>query len=137
MARPSFQPTAATLERVATAAGAGMSHEEIALGLGVTRKTLAKHFRRELSMGACRKRIEIIDAMYRAAMRGNVAAQKAYLALEPRASAPAASPPSGGQEKLGKKGQANLDAGTAAAGTEWESLLDASRGLSDLGSLVP
>jgi hypothetical protein len=102
---------------VAIAAGAGMSHEEIALGLGISRPTLEKHFERELSIGAYEKRLEVLDAMHRCAKKGNVAAQKAYVALTPAIAAPP-------QEKpKGKKEQAQDDAKTAAAGTAWEELL--------------
>lgn len=125
--RPEFRPTEAMKRKVAIAAGAGMSHEEIALGLGIARGTLGKHFELELSTGAYEKRLEVLDAMHRTAKKGNVAAQKAYMQLTPRASAPPA--PEGGSEPapapkpLGKKDQANADAVTAAVNTEWESLL--------------
>lgn len=104
-----------------------MSHEEIALGLGISRNTLEKHFEHELSVGAYQKRIEVLDSMHATAKKGNVAAQKAYLQATPSVSAPP--PPAGDQpvsedpKNLGKKEQANADAVTAAVGTQWEDLL--------------
>jgi predicted transcriptional regulator len=98
-----------------------MSHEEIAIGLGITRPTLSKHYARELTEGAYQRRLEVYQAMHKAAMKGNVSAQKAYAAMVPALEAPPLeddkAPP------LGKKEQANEDAKTAAHGTDWEDLL--------------
>jgi predicted transcriptional regulator len=121
MARPTFKPTAAQRRKVAIAAGAGMSHEEIALGLGISRNTLAKHFDAELSSGACAKRLEVLDAMFSAAKKGNVTAQKAYVAMTPNISAPALEKPVATKE--GKKQQAQAEAVVAQVGSDWESLL--------------
>jgi hypothetical protein len=128
MARPEFKPTPAQRRKVAIAAGGGMSHEEIAIGLGIARNTLEKHFAAELSTGAYCKRLEVMEAMHRAAIKGNVAAQKAYVTLTPRAAAPPVPTPEAGAkaEPLGKKAQAQADATTAQAGTEWETLLNPS-----------
>jgi hypothetical protein len=132
--RPEFEATAALKRKVANAAGGGMSHEEIALGLGISRKTLEKHFDHELSVGAYAKRLEVLDAMQRTAKRGNVAAQKAYLQLTPHLAAP---PYEGAQsdekppaaEKLGKKDQAEADAVTAQDGSQWDGLLPRAPGI--------
>lgn len=131
--RPSFKPTPALKQKVATAAGAGMSHEEIALALGIARNTLEKHFEHELSIGAYAKRMEVVQALLRAAKKGNVAAARLYMQLEPqiaappahegRTSKPAETAPAASPEKLGKKEQANADAVEAHLGTGWEGLL--------------
>lgn len=126
--RPPFKPTAHQRATVAIAAGGGMTFLEIAMGLGITRETLHKHFEVELSTGAHAKRLEVIRAMHAAAKRGNVAAAKAYLLLEPASAAPpiSATPPEpklSKEEPLGKKDQANLDAVDAAKDTGWEGLL--------------
>jgi hypothetical protein len=121
MARPTFKPTQAQRKRVAIAAGAGMSHEEIAIGLQIARGTLEKHFESELSVGAYSKRMDTLEAMFKTAKAGNVAAQKAYLALTPRVSAP----PERKVPKRGKKEQAQVDAATAHVGNDWEELLKA------------
>lgn len=120
MARPEFKPTARMRRSVSIAAGAGVTHEEIALGMGISRPTLAKHFAYELTTGAYKRRQEVLDAMFKAAKKGNVAAQKAYVALAPKIAAPTLPTDSAPQ---GKKEQANADAVVAQKGTDWESLL--------------
>lgn len=117
--RPPFEPTDEMRERVSIAAGAGMSHEEIAIGLGISRPTLTKYFEAELSEGAYARRLDVVEAMYRAAMKGNVTAQRTYIEMTPRAAAA----PEPKAPKVGKKEQADLDAKTAAEGTEWSTLL--------------
>jgi hypothetical protein len=127
--RPAYQPTKVQRNQVAIAAGAGIAHEEIALGLGITRKTLLKYFAEELTTGAYRKRLEVMQAMHRAAKKGNVAAAKAYMSMTPDAAAPPVpkEPEQPAEPKvpaLGKKEQAQIDAGSAHVGTEWADLLD-------------
>jgi hypothetical protein len=129
MARPSFKPTAAQRRKVAVAAGAGMAHEQIALGLGITKPTLYKYFEQELTAGAAEKKMEALVALHAAAKRGNSAAVKAYLALGLGAR-PAGAPPDAPKEgaqapqaRLGKKEVAQQQAAGAADGTEWAGLL--------------
>lgn len=99
-----------------------MSHEEIAIGLGIAINTLKKHFAFELTTGAYQRREEVLNAMYRTAKKGNVAAQKAYTALTPKVAAPPL-PPDQPEKPDGKKAQANADAVTAQKGTDWDSIL--------------
>ena len=109
--------------RVSIAAGGGMSHEEIAIGLGIARGTLEKHFELELSEGAYKRRLEVLNAMHRSALKGNVAAQKAFLAMSPALAAPPATKDPAKEPALGKKEQAQAEAKVAAVGTEWGGLL--------------
>jgi len=62
------------------AAGAGVSHELIAAALGITRPTLRRYYRQELSHGAAARRMEMLEALHEAAMRGSVTAIKALFA---------------------------------------------------------
>lgn len=117
--RPEFKPTAAQRRAVSIAAGAGMTHEEIAIGMGIARNTLEKHFQAELSVVAYQRRLEVLGAMHKSAMKGSVAAQKAYIALTPAAAAP----PIPKEEPMGKKAQAQADAVSAEKGTEWDDLI--------------
>lgn len=121
--RPPYKPTVADRRKVASAAGGGMSHEAIALALGICRNTLGKYFERELSIGAMEMRAKVLDAMVQTALKGNVAAQKAYLSMTPALGAEHAETAESSSMKLGKKEQAQADAETAAVGTDWDSLI--------------
>jgi len=122
LSRNAFQPTAKQRHRVSVVAGAGWTHEEIAICLGISRNTLEKYFVHELSIGAYERHAEVIEAMHATAKNGNAAAQKNYAAMSVRVSAPPVpvEPP-----KLpeGKKAKAQSDALIAHAGTDWENLL--------------
>jgi hypothetical protein len=127
--RPEFKPSAAQRRSVSIAAGGGMSHEDMANALGISRNTLEKHFEAELSRGAMKRRMEVLDAMHVAARKGNVTAQRAYLERTPQlAVPPLPAPGDGPTEKLGKKEQAARDATTAQSGTGWEDILPRSPG---------
>jgi hypothetical protein len=125
MARPTFKPTAAQRRTVSIAAGGGMAHADIAEALGISRPTLLKHFEVELSVMAKLRRMEVLQAMFVAAKKGNVAAQKAFVAMTPTSAVP---PLPAEFEKpkaaaVGKKEQAQAEAQVAHVGTEWEELL--------------
>lgn len=119
--RPAHKPTPLTRRKVTNAAAGGMSHEEIAIALGLHRHTLEKHYAAELSSGALGRRMEVLDAMARTALKGNVSAQKSFLAMTPALAAPPVEP----EKPKGKKEQAAADAVTAAKGTDWADLLPA------------
>lgn len=133
--RPEFAPTVAQRRQVSIGAAGGLAHDDIALALGISRGTLLKHFDAELSTAAARRRLSWIEAMDKAARKGNVAAQKALLATTPTISVPglpaepkapavkaAAQPAAVKQPKLGKKEEAQVQA-SAPAGNEWDALL--------------
>lgn len=117
--------------KVAAAAAGGMSHDSIALALGITRPTLVKYFDAELTTGAAQKRMEALDALFAAAKKGNVSAIKTVLlvsgATEPpqppaqeEGDKPAAAP---APQRLGKKEAATIAARSAQDGTDWADLL--------------
>ena len=123
--RPAFVPTAAQRRQVSIAAGGGMRHVDIATAIGIGRETLEKYFQAELSGGALARRMEVLQALHAAAKRGSSSAARAYLQNE---ATPAVPPlpvpePTAKAEPIGKKAQANVDAVTAARGTEWDNLL--------------
>ena len=124
--RPPWAPTKADRSRAEIAAGGGMPHEEIALALGVSVPTLRKHLAAELSTGAHRRRMQVLEAVHASARKGNAAAAKAYLSAVPEVAAPDVPKPVSTvetTEPLGKKAQAHEDAKTAQVGTGWESIL--------------
>lgn len=112
-----------------------MGHEAIAISLGISRGTLLKHFKEELTTGAHARRSAVLQALEKAALKGNVTACRAYLAytstdleaVVPKAdrrkkvpAQPAAEPKA---EPIGKKAAAQADGLVAQVGTEWEDLL--------------
>jgi hypothetical protein len=119
--RPRYQPTNEERERVSELASMGMPHEGIAQVLGIARQTLETYFPVELSMGAYSKRAALLQAAYKAALNGSVAALKLCLAYE----IPTACPPLEEEklEPVGKKAQADIDAKSAHQGTDWDGLL--------------
>jgi hypothetical protein len=133
--RPAHAPTAASRRKVSIAAGGGMLHEQIAIALEISTDTLRKYYETELAVGSTQRRMDVLQAMYRAAtVKGSTSAAKVYLANEPQvacppvpvaAEGPAAVTPQAVHPaaKLGKKEQADADAKTAGAGTEWADLL--------------
>lgn len=134
--RPAHVATAALKRKVSIAAGGGMLHESIAIALEISTDTLRKYYEKELSVGANQRRMEVLEARYRVAVRkGSSSAAKAYLADHPEMAVPPAAPapavvepaPLAATEtsakKLGKKEQAAVDAVGAADGTDWNELL--------------
>lgn len=121
--RPPFEPTDKQRREVGIAKAGGMTNEAIAAALGISQPTLRKYFENELSAVASKRRLEVLTKMYRTAMKGNVSAQKAFLAAGDAANAAPPPPKPEPDEKRGKKAQAQEDAETAADGTEWGTLL--------------
>lgn len=121
--RPPHKPSRESRRKVSIAAGAGMHHEDIAAALGITQPTLRKHYADELSRQAHLRRIEVLGALYAAAMKGSVSAQKAYSSASPQAAAPDPDPPEVSEKAQGKKAAANSEAKSAHVGTGWEELL--------------
>jgi hypothetical protein len=120
--------------KVAAAKAGGMSEDHIALALGITRPTLNKHFMAELTTGAAVKRMEVLDALFTAAKKGNAAAIGKVLLLgaavtpapQPGAPAPDQLPAPAPAAKLGKKEAQQVAAVGAADGTAWSGILPGS-----------
>jgi hypothetical protein len=124
--RPPHKPTDESRRRVSIGAGGGMTHAEIAVALGIAKNTLEKHYEAELSEGAYLRRLEALEAMHGAAVKGNVTAQRAYLERMPQLVLPPMPTPAEDpkpQQKLGKKELAQAEAKTAAKGTIWDGIL--------------
>lgn len=69
------KPDDETREQVRNYAIVGTPQEDIAAALGVSEKTLRKHYRDELDFAATEATANVGGALYRNAMSGNVAAQ--------------------------------------------------------------
>lgn len=139
--RKSYAPTERDREKVAVLVSAGMTVDQIAQAMALTEPTLRRHFRAELETGAIRKRAEMLVALHRTALKGNVAAQKEALAIMDRAnledlqdrlrgkapskpsdtgSVPAAAP---APDPVGKKVQAEMDAHSVVTKGPWGDLI--------------
>jgi hypothetical protein len=108
-----------------------MPHDDIAIGIGICRETLTKHFDAELSAGAAMRRMEVLQSLYAAARKGSSSAARAFLAANPSIGVPAQAAGAADKDQaapqpaqaMGKKEKASADAITAADGTEWADLL--------------
>lgn len=120
MARPPFNPTRKQRRRVELLIGE-TGEEEIADLLGISRGTLRKHFKRELSHGRMRVLADNLERLDRAASKGNVAAAKALVARKDLA--PPGTPAQPRAEKRGKKQEAEIAAQMAEEGTGWAGVI--------------
>lgn len=84
MPRPRYQPAARDIQYVELAAGAGIGSRTIARELGISRGTLLTHLSEPLTRGAARRRLEVVQAVHAAAIRGKVSAMRAYLRRPPQ-----------------------------------------------------
>jgi hypothetical protein len=79
MARPCFVPSAEQRRSVKAMAGLGLRHQDIALVLEISEKTLRKHFRSELTRGAIEANAKVLQTLYGMATSGeNTAATIFY-----------------------------------------------------------
>ena len=111
--RRPYAPTEEDREKVRVLKAGGMSDDAVATALGISAPTLRKHFSYELDVGTAKTRAELLLALHRSAMGGNVAAQKKALELVTAAAAgdairgretPSATSSGGSRmPKLGKK----------------------------------
>lgn len=111
--RPRHEPTPESRRRVAIAAAGGLSQEAIATGLGVSAPTLRRCYRAELTRGMQSLRMDLLEAVYARAEKGDTTAAARFLGRQwtPR---PAPS---------GIKAERDQAAKTAQQGTAWAQLL--------------
>lgn len=65
--RPSHKPTDATRKQVETLAGFGITEDDIAMSLEISKPTLIKHYRRELDMGHIKANSAVAQSLYKKA----------------------------------------------------------------------
>ena len=75
MAYKSKAPTEEQRKLVQTMAAAGIQSEAICLVIGVSGKTLRKHYRAELDTAVTRANAMVASSLYMKAIKGNVVAQ--------------------------------------------------------------
>jgi hypothetical protein len=76
MSRRPYQPTVELRRQVLTMTGLGLTQADICGFLNIDRKTLRKHFRHELDVGAVEANAKVAEALFANATRhNNVAAQ--------------------------------------------------------------
>jgi AcrR family transcriptional regulator len=117
-----FIPSRSQREQVEILAATRVTEEDIARTLGIAKNTLRKHFADELATGHAKRTSEMIMAMYRSGVGGNVAAQKAWL-QRVELSPPPKRDAKTKTKALGKKEIANLEAEAAPDDKEWAQLI--------------
>lgn len=98
-----------------------MRQEDIANAFNLSVPTLRKHYAAELSTGAAKQRMAVLEKVLVQAKKGSTSAARLYLSQTPEFDpAPLEDEKS---DRKGKKAQAQEDAVTAADGTSWSGLL--------------
>lgn len=141
--RRRYQASERDREKVAVLIASGMTVDQIASAMALSEPTLRKHYAAELETGALRKRGEMLMALNRAAMKGNVAALRESLAIMDRANLEAlqgkfrkgksdpsndAPAPTVAAESQGKKVQAEIAAHSVVTKGPWGDLLRTPKG---------
>ncbi len=131
--RKVYQPERSDREKVAVLVSSGMAIDQIARAMGLSEPTLRRAFKAELETGAIRKRADMLVALHRTALKGNVAAQKEALAIMDRArleklqdevrGKAAGKPEAPAADPIGKKEQAQLDAHGVVTKGPWSKLV--------------
>ena len=70
MARPVFKPTRKMRETAKIMAGLGVRTDDIAKVIGITPKTLRKHFRAELDLGMIEANAKVVKSLFQMATSG-------------------------------------------------------------------
>ena len=90
VSRPKHSPDPAQRRQVEALAAYGIPAADIARTLGVDAKTLRKHYRDELDLGATKANAQVAGYLFTAAKSGNVTAQIFWLKTRARWKEPAA-----------------------------------------------
>ncbi|MES0386051.1 MAG: hypothetical protein ABUJ98_15890 [Hyphomicrobium sp.] len=73
--RPTYKPTDEQRRTVKAMTGYGIKQCDIAVAMDIDEKTLRKHYRREMDIGATMATSKVAESLYQNALAGNVAAQ--------------------------------------------------------------
>ncbi|WP_298618631.1 hypothetical protein [uncultured Zoogloea sp.] len=122
--RPKHRVTREKRKDVSALRAAGLSRDDIALVLGVSKPTLAKYYFAELNEGVAQERARALLWLRASAEGGNVSAQKAWIrVLADGQGAPAVPREIDPDLELGKKEKALRDAKAADQGSAWGELV--------------
>lgn len=123
--RPEFAPTPEQRRLVKALAAVGVSQVDIATVVDIDVKTLRKHFRTELDVGAIEANAKVAQALFKRATeeKGSAGVQAAIFWLKVRAGWRETDQPSP-TSNLGKKATQEMLARTSHHGTDWETLLN-------------
>lgn len=84
MSRRAHQPDQAQKRQVEAMAAYGIPEEDIARVVGIDPKTLRKHYREELDLGAVKANAQVAGFLFNSARNGNVTAQIFWLKTRAR-----------------------------------------------------
>jgi hypothetical protein len=73
--RPEHEPTEQNRATVEAMIGYGIPQDEIAEVLGIARRTLAKHYAREIKVGSTKANAKVVESLYQSAVNGGAAQQ--------------------------------------------------------------
>jgi hypothetical protein len=124
--RPPHQPSAGDRTKVKVMAGLCIPDYDIAKVMQLSLPTLRLHYRLELEIGHIEQTAMVGQSLVKAALNGNVQAQRFYLQCRAgwiEARAPAGEQPAAGEETPGKKEAAQRASLGAEVGTAWAGLL--------------
>jgi predicted secreted protein len=79
MARPPYAPTEQDRKTVRAMTAYGITQEQLITVLGITSKTLRKHFRRELNTAAIEANAQVAGSLFQKARAGDTIAQIFWL----------------------------------------------------------
>ncbi len=77
--RPEHVATEQTRKQVKALVGYGLKQEDIARLIGITFKTLQKHYLEEIQIGKASANAEVINSLFQSIKKGNVTAQIFWL----------------------------------------------------------
>lgn len=129
--RPKFKVTAALRTKVRRLLGCGMTQDQVAAAIGISKPTLRQHFGDVIVTAVAETRSEVLGLLFKAADGGNVSAQKKLEEIGRLHGAAAAieqadQPPAVAKESaVGKKEQAQRAAESVVADAgDWGSDLN-------------
>jgi hypothetical protein len=125
LGRPAHEPTEDSRALVESLSGFGIPQEEIARLIGIDPKTMRLHYAEQIELGFIKAKAKVTQNVFNMACKPNrEGLQAAIFWLRVRCGWSEYSPRPPATEPLGKKATAEVEALTAARGTEWGHLVN-------------